>query len=77
MSRWSLPPVPDLPAGTRVAHKTGSITATWHDAGLVYPPGRKPYAIAILTRNIPQEAVAQRLMADCSRIVWRWLVEGR
>ena len=66
-----------LPAGTRVAHKTGSITATWHDAGLVYPPGRKPYAIAILTRNIPQEAVANRLMADCSRIIWRWLVEGR
>ena len=66
-----------LPAGTRVAHKTGSITATWHDAGLVYPPGRKPYAIAILTRGIPQEAVAQRLMADCSRIIWRWLIEGR
>ncbi len=62
-----------LPSGTRVAHKTGSITATWHDAGLVYPPRRAPYAIAILTRGIPDERVAQRLMADCSRIIWEWL----
>ncbi len=62
-----------LPRGTRVAHKTGSITATLHDAGLVYPPGTPPYAIAILTRNIPDQRVAAALIADCSRIVWDWL----
>jgi beta-lactamase class A len=62
-----------LPTGTRVAHKTGSITATLHDAGIVYPPGRAPYALAILTRNIPDEKVAATLIADCSRIVWEWL----
>ncbi len=62
-----------LPAGTRVAHKTGAITATWHDAGLVYRAPRAPYAIAILTRAIPDGAVADRLIADCSRIVWDWL----
>jgi beta-lactamase class A len=66
-----------LPSGTRVAHKTGEITATWHDAGLVYPSGRKPYAIAILTRNIPREQDANALMADCSRIIWHWLVTER
>ena len=31
-----------LPPGTRVAHKTGEITAVSHDAAVVYPPGRKP-----------------------------------
>ena len=62
-----------LPAGTRVAHKTGSITATLHDAGLVYPAGRAPYAIAILTRRIDDQKVAARLIADCSRIIWEWL----
>ena len=66
-----------LPPGTRVAHKTGWITATQHDAGLVYPPGRAPYAIAILTRGMTDQKVANRLMADCSRIVWEWIVEGR
>lgn len=64
-----------LPPGTRVAHKTGSITATRHDAGLVYPPGKAPYAIAILTRNIADPAVADALTADCSRIIWEWLAK--
>jgi beta-lactamase class A len=62
-----------LPPGTRMAHKTGWITATQHDAGLVFPPGRAPYAIAVLTRGITDREVANRLMADCSRIVWEWL----
>jgi beta-lactamase class A len=66
-----------LPPGTRVAHKTGEITATWHDAGLVYPAGRKPYAIAMLTRNIPNGAVADTLIADCSRLIWTWLAQPR
>lgn len=59
-----------LPAGTRVAHKTGWITATTHDAAIVYPPGGTPFVLVILTRNIPERAVAQRLMADLARIVW-------
>lgn len=62
-----------LPPGTRMAHKTGSITGVLHDAGLVYPATRAPYAIAMLTRNIPDEKVARALMADCSRIIWTWL----
>ena len=62
-----------LPPGTRVAHKTGSITATLHDTGLVYPTDRSPYAIAILTRNIPDQRVAVALIAACSRIIWEWL----
>ncbi len=64
-----------LPAGTLVAHKTGSITATRHDAGLVYPPGKSPYAIAILTRGIPDPQIADALAADCSRIIWEWVAK--
>jgi beta-lactamase class A len=59
-----------LPAGTPVAHKTGSITATLHDAAIVYPPGRLPYVLVVLTRNISDERVAKVLIADISRIVW-------
>ena len=62
-----------LPAGTRIAHKTGSITGVLHDAGIVYPDRRKPYVIAVLTRGIPDERIARALMKDCSRIVWEWL----
>lgn len=66
-----------LPPGTRVAHKTGSITATYHDAGIVYPPGAKPYAIAVLTRGVSDGKAARTLIADCSRIVWEWLQGAR
>lgn len=59
-----------LPAGTPVAHKTGSITATLHDAAIVYPSNRKPYVLVVLTRNIPMQETARQLIADISRITW-------
>ena len=59
-----------LPEGTRVAHKTGWITGVTHDAALVYPPGRKPYVLVVLTKGIPDRPVAQKLIADISRLVW-------
>jgi len=60
-----------LPAGTRVAHKTGDITAIAHDAAIVYPANRKPYILVVLTRGIEKEPVADSLIADVSRIVYR------
>jgi beta-lactamase class A len=59
-----------LPTGTRVAHKTGWITGVTHDAALVYPPGRTPYVLVVLTKGIRERPVAQRLIADISRLVW-------
>jgi beta-lactamase class A len=65
-----------LPRGTKVAHKTGSITRHNHDAAIVFPPGRKPYVIVVLTRGIAQEKQSSRLIADISRAVWQSLVAG-
>jgi beta-lactamase class A len=59
-----------VPRGTPVAHKTGSITATLHDAAIVYPPGRAPYVLVVLTRRIPSDSTARTLIADISRLVW-------
>jgi beta-lactamase class A len=59
-----------LPPGTRVAHKTGSITAVLHDAAIVYPAGRSPYVLVVLTRNIPDDRIARTLIADLSRLVY-------
>jgi beta-lactamase class A len=66
-----------LPPGTPVAHKTGSITATLHDAAIVYPAGRAPYVLVVLTRGIPDQAVAQQLIADMSRLVWEHIMGTR
>ncbi len=59
-----------VPPGTRVAHKTGWITGVLHDAAIVYPEGRKPYMLVVLTKGIPQQDTARQLIVDISRLVW-------
>src|SRR5262245_47480233 len=59
-----------LPTGVRVAHKTGWITGVRHDAAIVYPPGRKPYVLVVLTRQIADDKLARQLIADISRLVY-------
>jgi beta-lactamase class A len=59
-----------LPPGTPVAHKTGQITGVLHDAAIVYPPGRAPYILVVLTSGIPDEKVARSLIVDISRSVY-------
>ena len=59
-----------LPSGVKVAHKTGEITAVSHDAAIVYPPGRKPYVLVVLTRGITDGARSSKLIADISAIVY-------
>lgn len=59
-----------VPKGVRVAHKTGEITAHSHDAGIVYPPGRRPYVLVVLTRGIPDGRTADKLVADISALVY-------
>jgi beta-lactamase class A len=59
-----------LPPGTKVAHKTGEITAVSHDAAVIYPEGRKPYVLVVLTKGIRESAASSTLIADISRLVW-------
>jgi len=61
-----------LPKGTKVAHKTGFITGVLHDAAVVYPAGRSPYVLVVLTRDIPEQPVARRLISDISRLVYAY-----
>jgi beta-lactamase class A len=53
-----------LPRGVRVAHKTGELTTTRHDAGVIYAPGpdgHPEYVLVVLTRGL----------ADAPRAAWR------
>jgi len=52
-----------LPSGTKVAHKTGTISTASHDAGIVYAPSG-PIALAVLTRDLTElqaEAAISRI----------------
>lgn len=56
-----------LPDGTRVAHKTGSITRIHHDAGIVF--GSRPYVLVLLVRGLADHKASAALMADLTRLV--------
>jgi len=66
-----------LPRGARVANKTGDISTVAHDAGLVYLPDRKPYAIAVLTEWEPSASGRSTTIAAASYIGYAALVGDR
>jgi beta-lactamase class A len=66
-----------LPREARVANKTGDISTVAHDAGLVYLPGRKPYAIAVLTEWEPTATGRSTTIAAASYIAYAALIRDR
>src|SRR5262249_28010103 len=59
-----------LPKGTPVAHKTGDITGVHHDAAIVFPPGKSPYILVVLTAGFDNEKSANQIIAEISQVVW-------
>ena len=65
-----------LPKGARVAHKTGEISTVAHDAGVVYLPKRKPYALVILSEWDPTTTGRSRTIAAISHTIYEALTRG-
>ena len=66
-----------LPRGARVAHKTGEISTIAHDAGLVYLPNRRPYALAVLTEWEPSTTGRSATIAAASYLAYAALIGDR
>jgi beta-lactamase class A len=60
-----------VPPGTRTANKTGSITRIAHDAAVVFPPGRAPYVLVVLTHGFATPRSAAPVGREISAAVWR------
>ena len=58
-----------VPAGTAVAHKTGTITRVHHDAAVVYGP--RPYVLVVLVRGIQDQKQSAAVIAEISKTVWQ------
>jgi beta-lactamase class A len=58
-----------LPAGTRVAHKTGELPKIHHDAAIVYAP--RPFVLVILVRGLAESKNSAALMADITRRIFQ------
>jgi beta-lactamase class A len=65
-----------LPAGVRIAHKTGDITRVEHDAAIVYPERGAAYVLVVLTSGVESQAAARTLIADITRIVHAAMQRG-
>ena len=65
-----------LPKGARVAHKTGEISTIAHDAGVVYLPKRKPYALVVLSEWDPATTGRSRTIAAISHTIYEFLSRG-
>jgi beta-lactamase class A len=66
-----LPGLPEaVQTAARVAHKTGDISIVSHDIGLVFLPGRPPYAVALLTENSGDATTRVAALAAASRAVY-------
>lgn len=65
-----------LPAGVKVAHKTGWTGDFFHDTGIVFTPNRKPYAISLFTNGFPEddENQAHNCMAQISKMIYKGIV---
>jgi beta-lactamase class A len=59
-----------VPDGVRVGNKTGSFTGVDHDAAIVFPPGRRPYLLVILTGGWKDGQDGKKLLARLSQIVY-------
>lgn len=57
-----------LPAGTPVAHKTGSITRINHDAAVVLAP--RPFVLVVLVRGIEDHKRSAALIAAIARVLY-------
>ena len=66
--------VPDS-AKARIAHKTGEISTICHDAGMIFLPGRAPYALVVLTEyaGAGQATARHKLVAAISAAVFAFL----
>lgn len=65
-----------LPAGTVVAHKTGSITGVEHDSGIVFLPNGRSYVIVLLSKNLKDAKAGKRALADVSRRIYDFFMRG-
>jgi beta-lactamase class A len=63
-----------MPAGVPVGNKTGSITGMEHDAAIVFPPGRRPYILVVLTRGVKSSEEGERLIARLSGLIYSQVV---
>jgi beta-lactamase class A len=64
-----------LPQGVSAGNKPGWIQGIVHDAAIIFPPGRKPYVLVVLTSGLETEEEGQKLIARLSKLVYEEVMD--
>jgi beta-lactamase class A len=59
-----------LPTDLTIAHKTGTLSDTLNDVGIVYVGGA-PYVIAVMATNLPTLSVGRRFIRGVSKVAFQ------
>ena len=59
-----------LPAGTPVAHKTGTLAGISNDVGIITLPDKSRIAVALFTRGIAEGPARAKVIADATRALF-------
>ncbi len=59
-----------LPAGARVANKTGWIEGILHDTAVVWPTDAAPYVLSVCTQGYPTQEEARQAIRAVSERAW-------
>jgi CubicO group peptidase (beta-lactamase class C family) len=63
-----------LPDGVRVASKSGWITGSCHDSGIVFLPDGRKYVLVLLSRGVTDHASAAELESTVSKLIYDHMV---
>jgi len=66
-----------LPAGVKVASKSGAIEGIINDSGIVYLPDGRKYVLIVLSRNAENNATATETLATVSKMVYDYYVTAK
>jgi len=65
-----------LPEDTVCAHKTGGLLGIVHDCGIIYPPGRSPYVLVLMGKDVTAPDLAEEVFAGISEKIYFYLQRG-
>lgn len=66
-----------LPAGVKVAHKTGDITGVRHDSGIIFIPDGRKYILVLLSKKLEKTEAGIEAMADVSEIIYNYIMQKK
>lgn len=64
-----------LPKNLKIAHKTGSISKTEHDSGIVFLDNVKKYILVILSTNLENLEEGKELIARISKLIFDYMMD--